>query len=745
MTYASQTSELSIGWGPTTVVTAVSALLVAFWSTVALEWIGVTIPFVRAVLGVVLLTIVPGGLLTLLLGVRTRNVGEAAIFAVGLSLVTLSVASVLLSLVLPRVGLDQPLSFGPVATLSTVLVVALSVATWLTRRDQLRIDVPLGSFTPAHALLGLLPVFAVVGAAAMRWYGNSYGVAVFVLAVAVVTVLSATRLLQARHYPLAVFLVALSTLLHRSLVATHVVGADIQFNYFLSGLIAESHRWAPDVGGSLASLPVLAAVPAVYSTVAGIELTVVFTVVYSIIFSVVPLGIYYLGRDLFDADIALYGSLIFVFYHGTFYLTPGKQRISELFVVLLLLLYFRHGPHSTGERVAGVLLAIGLVQSHYGATYVYGFAFLIGSVGIVAVDRFVGECWYSRVFSPIYPAAFLVGATAWYAYASPALIGTLASIPASMVIQLLALPSGVVAGSGAGYVQAQEAVVQRTTLGLYVLLTLSMAVGLAWKTTTSIVRIRRGVDVEYAGFTALAVPLFLFLGSSYVLVVDLWADRVYQLVLPVLGLFAALGFSLARTAVGRVPRLRKPTWSPVAVVLAVLFVLNAGLAGAAMGSPTDYTFDGEAHDYSFSDDELEAAEWIEALPQVERIDPETGAEAASEAEPVRVYTDRTTAQLFRSVTPEGHYNVEVVAFKDEWDPTFDPGETLDGYVFVRHDAVEDAHPEEVALAFLSDAHVEELLDERELAHRNGDVTVLEPAGTGDASVDRTPEAAEFGR
>ena len=721
MTYATQTSDVSFDWGPTTVTTVVFALLIGFWSSVGLESIGVEVQLVQAILGVVLLSIVPGGLVAQLLGLRTNSAGEFATVALGLSLAVLSITTVLSSVLLPVFGVSEPLSFLPLSVIVTALITLLMLLVLITNGTSLRVRVPVSSML-VSVLIGLLPVSAVLGALAMNRYGVSVGLGLFVVVVAVVTILSATRVIDPPQYPAVVFSVALSTILHRSLAASHVVGADIQFTFFLSELFASSHRWIPDVGGSISSLPIVTAVPVAFSMVTGLELVTVFIVVYPIVFSFVPLGIYYLTSDVFDDTVALYGSLFFVFYHGTFYLTPGKQRLSELFIVGLLLLYFRYERRDWGGAVAAVLLAIGLVHSHYGSTYVFGLSFLAASVGLVLAERFFGE--FRHGFSPIYPIAFLAGATSWYAYASGELIASLASIPVSVLGQIAALPEGV-AGSGSSYVTAQQTVFQQVSLGLYLLLSLLLCLGLVWQTIVSLGRIRRGTDTGtgFAEYTALALPLCAFLGTSYFLILNLWADRVYQMVLPVLAGFAAVGYLLLGTTAERLPGLSGVNWTPFAVALAALFVINSGLAGAAAGTPTDYTFDEDAHDYAFSDDEHEAAHWLEEQPGIKRTGTVNGTENESV---VPIYTDRITSQLFRSVLPESHYNVKIIMVKNKWNRTFDPAETRGGYVFIRHSAIENADPDDTALASLSDDHVDEIIDNRTIAYENDDVTIVEP-------------------
>lgn len=725
MTYASQTSGVSFDWGPTTVTTVVFALLIGFWSSVGLKSIGVELPASQAVFGVVLLTVVPGGLLTQLLGLRTTSAGEFLTIALGLSLVILSITTVLASVLLPVFGVPEPLSFLPLAIIVTALITVLTALMLVTDGNSFHVRVPFSNSLPVYAILGFIPVLAVLGAVLMNRYGNNAGVGLFVLGVAVVTVLSATRLIGPSQYPVVVFSVALSTLLHRSLASAHVVGADIQFTYYLSELFASNHQWAPEIGGSMSSVPIITAVPVAYSMVTGLELVTVFTVVYPIVFAFVPLGVYYLATDVFDVTVGLYGSLFFVFYHGTFYLTPGKQRLSELFIISLLLLYFRHESLDDGRTIATVLLAIGLVHSHYGSTYVFGLSLLVASIGLVLTERLVGE--FRHGFSPIYSIAFLVGATSWYAYSSSDLTASLASIPIAVFDQFASLPGGTAAGSGSSYVQTQQTIFQQLSLGLYLLLSLLICLGLAWQTGVILNRIRHGIDTEHVEFTALALPLCAFLGTSYFLILDLWADRVYQMVLPVLAGFAAVGYFRLGTTAKRIPGISDVNWTPLAVVLAALFVINSGLAGAAAGASADYTFDDEAHDYAFSDEEREAAEWLADQPEIERTDADGGAEGEAV---VQIYTDRISSQLFRSIVPASHYNVEVIMVKNQWDPTFDPANTRGGYVFIRHNAVDDTDPDDTPLSSLSRDHVDEITENRTIAYENDDITIIGPVDDG---------------
>lgn len=696
-------------------------LLLVFWTSIGLEAIGISVPIVRPAVGIALAAVVPGLLLTRLLGIEPGSVGVLAIFSVGTSLAVLSVVTVSASVVLPLVGITDPISFLPLAVLLSVLLSVFVISIVGTERsDPVRHGL---SVTPSPVALALLalPALAVVAAFLLTEYGTTVGMILFVISVGVVVLIVPTAVVPVDQYPAVIFFVSLSTLLHRNLASSHVIGADIQLEYFLSARIARSHRWVPDIHGSLSGLPLITSTPAAVSAIAGIDHLISFKFLFVFSFSLVPLGVYYLARDLFDDDIAVFASLFFLFYHITFYFTPGKQQLSQLFVVLLLVLFFRNDIAETGPRVAAVLLTVALVFSHYGTTYVFGVSLLVATVSLLVVDRFIGPVDHDLSFG--YPVVFLAGATVWYAYAAPDLLARLAGLPPRLANQFAVLMNGAVGGSGADAVQEQVILLDRLTLYVYVVCTVFIALGIAWLCLSGLIRVYRRERNDYPEFTALAVPLFAILAVSYVVVLGLWADRVYQMVLLVLAPLMPFGFALVHRAIGAVRGETATRWMLLAVILVGLFSLNSGLAFALAGNTSDYTFDDDAHDYAFTEAEVDAAEWLRARPEIRAGNPVV---ADARSDEVTIYTDQITYQLLRSVLPNEYYNSEVVTVKNDWDSTFAANETSDGYVFIRHSAVTEADGN-VSTAYLEESEVEEIRANRSIAFQNEDVTIVEPA------------------
>ena len=723
-----------IGWEPTAVATLVLGAFVVLVVSIELRAMGALASGVRAVVGTALLMVVPGALLVHVLGIRTRSFGRFSLFAVGLSFGVFAAATTTASVLFPVLGFETPFSLSSLLVVLGVSLLVPLVALPYAKIEIYRPDIDLSGPLSVVSLIVALPSIAALAAISMNRFETSVGMFLFVGYVLLVVLLAATRYLPANLYPLTAFFVSFSTLLHRNLLTDHVVGADIQALYATARTIMQAGYWSPALGGSSIAASVVTAIPAAFATVTGLELAIVYKVIYVLLFAFVPLGMYYLSSDIFSENIALFGTLVFAFYHVSFYFTPGKQLISELFVILLLSVLFRKEEWGVGRVLVIALLSIGLVQSHYAATYVYGLSLLAAAIGLTILERFAEG--FENDLSIGYPLSLLVGATAWYAYASSELFGVLASIPASLlsqVVSLLAFES--IEGSGASYVAEQTTVLNQLNLFLYIAVFGLIGIGLGYQILVHIGEFYRSGESEHVEYTALAVPLFAFLGSSYFLIINLYADRVIQMVLVVLAPFAAVGYGYvaygvgdarSRLGLGRNSPLR---WVPIAVLVGSLLLFNSGLVFSLAGAADTSVFNPNAHDLAFSEEERAGAVWLNERTDIERIEADrslTGSDRTGSPERVRIYTDSTSAQMFRSELPSRYYTVEVSMLKSDFDPRLDPESIDQGYVFIRERSVlEGSGSTRVSPAYLSEAEARSLTESRDVIYDNKVIRIVE--------------------
>jgi uncharacterized membrane protein len=353
---------------------------------------------------------------------------------------------------------------------------------------------------------------------------------------------------------------------------------------------------------------------------------------------------------------------------------------------------------SGGSRwVTLAVLSAGLIFTHYTTTYVIGFALLFGAIAL-SVLRAVSDPFEESL--PLgYPVVLLAVATGWYWYGSPALFATLVAVPANIVSQLsLLLGFGAVEGTGAGYVQQETALSQRLQLVMYGLFAVLMTIGLGWLIVDSSRQTNRGETSPRIVYTAVALPLLVFLAASYFFVLGIWVDRVYQMVLVVLAPAMPLGYLGVRELLFTSPKQRNstPWFVIVAVLLVVLFALNSGLIFAAVGGqdPNISTFNGEANDLAFTDEEREAVTWLRESANITQLEEyrtvSTTYLTVKHPERTQVYTDPASSQLFRGLLSQSTHDVEVLHLKNRWEPEFAPESLEEGYVFIRERSVKDA-------------------------------------------------------
>lgn len=655
-----------------TVPVLMVSLLVAFWGTVGAASFGVEFPLLREVLAIALLTVAPGFLMLRCIDHAIDSPGEELLYAVGFSLVALAAVSVVSSMLYPPLGIAEPLSFLPITlTISSMIVVLTIFAYHQNRGAVFRVPSIDSCDAEIVAFLLCLPMFAAMAAHRMNVVGSNRLMYAFLLFVALVVLVS-IKAVPPKLYPVAVFAVAAAIVLHRNLITNAVVGSDIQVNYFFVELILETGVWEPGIGDVYSSIPIVGVVPAVYSTVTGIHPAFVFKVLYSLLFALVPVGIYYVFKDVFGMNAALVGAYFFVLYFRAFNGTAGKTRIAQLFVVLMLLVLVTDRDRLPGKEWIGFVFGIGLVFSHYTTTYIFVFSFAVAYLLGRAYEAYADGGLEWSIFGTF---AVAVGGTAvgWYAVTTPGMIQSVIEVLGGIPVEIYATLSGeTVHRSGASAVEEGSGVIYQVTLLVHMILMALAGISVLSRTLVALFSPDRTQQPEAIRLTSLAIPLLMFLGASYFVTGNLGADRMYQIVLVVLAAFMPVGYLALAGILDAVGNVDVPVWQPILAILAVLLLLNTGVAYNAVGEPvtSDIALDQDTHSLAYTDAEIDGGEWID--------DTSAGA-------PV-IYTDSYTSEMFRAIVPESYTDASVVQIKVDWRPGI---EFSQGYVYVRERAVVD--------------------------------------------------------
>lgn len=651
-----------------TVAVLVGCLIVAFWGSAGAAAIDPVFSPLRAAFGFALVAVAPGVLLFWLVGSRTETVGRTALYGVVLSVGLVGLLSVVVSVLYPLVGIARPFSLVSIALSMSALVAALA---GLGYREGVRVTVTLPRIDrqdgPVLAMLAALPLLAIAASHRMNVAGDNALMYVFLLLTAGVVIASFV-VVPRRLYPTAITSIAAAIFLHRNMITRSVVGADIQLNYYVARMLFETGVWDPALGGVYLSLPTVTTVPAILSSVTGVSVAYVFKLGYSSIFALAPLGMYYTFRRPFGENAAFVGGLFFVLFFRTFYETPDKERIAQLFIILFLLAMVIDRDRLLEPKWLGAIFGIGIVFSHYTTTYIFVFALVVGYV-LIRAYRAYAEAAGPQYVTAAHLAGFGAFTVGWYLLTSPSIITSAVEAIAGVPLEFLAAITGeTVHRSGASAVQRESGPVYTLSLLVHMGLVALVGLGIAARSARLTLFRDRGPD-EALAFTAIAIPMLGFLGASYFVAGNLGVDRMYQITLIVLGPFMPLGFLALREVGANLHGRSIPVWTPLVALMAVLLLFNTGIAYDVTNEEvtSDVSIDPDTHSLAYTDSERAGGQWIDAHHD----------------SPV-IYTDTYTLEMFRSIVPEPYINAAVIQYKFDWIPYL---EFSEGFVYVRERSV----------------------------------------------------------
>ncbi|NQE53662.1 hypothetical protein C5S29_08720, partial [ANME-1 cluster archaeon GoMg3.2] len=211
----------------------------AVWGAIGLDVIGLQIPIVRQLIGFIYLSFVPGIIILRILKLHKLGNIETLLYAVGLSLATLMFTGFFMNMIYPFFGISGPISLLPLIITISAVVLVLCVLCYV--RDKDFVDpsfIDIGEIvSPPVLFLCLIPFLAIFGTYLMNFHHNNILLMLMIVVIAFIALMIGfDKFIPKNLYPLAVFVIAISLLYHRSLISMYLTGWDIQVEYYF-------HKW----------------------------------------------------------------------------------------------------------------------------------------------------------------------------------------------------------------------------------------------------------------------------------------------------------------------------------------------------------------------------------------------------------------------------------------------------------------------------------------------------------------------
>ena len=633
-------------WAIRKFLKVVIAIQLALWSVIGLDAVGIQIPILRQFIGFIYLTFVPGIILLRILKLHKLGNIETLLYTVGLSIATLMFTGLFMNTVYPLFGISGPISITPLVITISVVVLILCILSYIRDKDfsdPSFIDVG-DVLSPPALFLCMIPFLAIFGTYLMNFYQNNIiQMFLFIIIALIVILIGFNKFIPKNLYPLAVFVIAISLLFHRSLISMYLTGWDIQCETYLANLVTTTAQWdstSPSTVNAMLSIVMLAPI---FSNICSMSLTWVFKIIYPLLFSLVPLGLYRVFQKQTDEKIAFLACffLMSVFTFYTEMLSLARQEICELFFVLLILAMIDKSMNKVKRSFLFIVFGISLAVSHYGTSYVYMFCLIAAWLILISMDELkiqkLGDNFYAKIskyknrlstsnsisskvkgrtISTCFVLLFVVFVLSWYMYVSSssafdALVHIGDHVASSIYTELLNPES--IEGLDMMLAEPAPGVLHEVNRVINYLNQIFIIIGVL----VLLLKYRElKFETEYAAFSMINLAM-LFAAISVPFLAAINMARTYHLALLFLAPFCVIG---GMTVFRLLSRIVKVSWTDKSVrsslkALSVYFVIfmlyNSGFVyQVAEGQSGSISLNSTMDYPRFNEQEVLGAKWL---------------------------------------------------------------------------------------------------------------------------------------
>lgn len=584
--------------------TLLGSTVLLFAAVVFVDAAVVDIGLVRPVVVVPFLTVVPGYLLLRIIEVEPRDFTTGLLYAIGLSLVFLMLFGFVINSFYPVFGVDAVFTQW---TLFVSLLVALCglFGVHYVRNEPRELAV--GEYVARLWQpwpLGLLcvPFLAILGARTVTRFGDNTLILSVLTLLGLITIGAYVGILPERVFPLAIWAIAISLLLHNS-VLTHYQAWDAPIERRLAENVLANGIWDPTVGGKWkknAMLRIVLLHP-IYTILSGIDLIWEYKTVGPLLFSFAPVAFYKSYHVIVDKRDAFIAAVLAMSLFSFFTVLSWNSRTSGalLFLSLVALTITDRSLARKRNRILLGCFLFGIVVSHYGMAYITLVAIpmvLVGNwvfFGLRRTNKFATTTMIVAVF-------FGIVLLTWYIYIVRQAGGlhTLAVFSYEffndMLVDLLGESGGTVQDSVTAkyattrYASRTIAWLQSLNLFIGVVATVGVTIPLLQRLRSRflsqrIIGVDRIADTEYLLYATAFLGVF---GITFVGVSRLNTART---LMPALLFFAPFVvvcpgwvFSRLGAFIDR-RRVRNVAKTVTLAIVLVYFTLNVGLFGSVTG------------------------------------------------------------------------------------------------------------------------------------------------------------------
>jgi uncharacterized membrane protein len=345
-----------------------------FAGVVLVDMAGIELGLIRPVVVVPFLSLIPGYLLLGILRVEPRDATTGVLYSLGLSLCFLMGYGLVLNTALPELGIEAVFTES-VLFVATLGGVGALLAVYSNRSDIPQVDT--AGFVdvvwrPWPLALLCVPFLTILGARTVTRFGNNGPILAVLAGLGLLVAVAYLGGLPKRYFPLAVWVIAVSLLLHISVISHYVVW-DVGKELRLATVVVDNGVWDASVGGRWmknAMLRIVLLHP-IYALLSDIDLLWEFKTVGPMLFAFAPVALYRSYRATVDRSDAFLSVLLPMSFFPFFTVLSLNSRTNGalLFLSLIAVVLTDRTIGNRKRHVLAVVFFSGLVVSHYATAY----------------------------------------------------------------------------------------------------------------------------------------------------------------------------------------------------------------------------------------------------------------------------------------------------------------------------------------------------------------------------------------
>jgi len=322
--------------------------------------------------------LLPGFLLSLILRIRKLTLWENLLFIVGLSIAYLEFGGLLLNVLLPLLGVKNPLAFQNILLGFDVYIALLFVLAWV-RTKQLVIKIQFPKHSNVEKVLYTLPLFfpvlAALGAIVLNNGGSNILTLILLGAIAVCSLLLVLLRVKITMnlYPHTIFLIGVASLFTTSLRSWYVTGHDVEREFYVFQLTNTHHIWNmafyQDAYNACLSITIL---PTILTNLLSIQDMYVYKIIFQILFATTPVLVFFIIRNYTTPVLAFLSAFFFMSFPTFFNDMPmlNRQEIGFIFFGLVMYMMLLSDLSSKMRKILFTIFALSVIVSHYSTNFV---------------------------------------------------------------------------------------------------------------------------------------------------------------------------------------------------------------------------------------------------------------------------------------------------------------------------------------------------------------------------------------